>query len=614
MKKITLIALSIAALASCTKEMTSPVTPSEGQKVTLTFDVNTPATKVAFDDSDTPQFKWIGDETMTLVFGKYTSTGADNKNNPTIPSVPGEPGKFSGTVTIPSGFSISDLQAIVVTGTAGAWYDFRSYDEEKGTVSAYIAMPVPAEQVQTADNVPNFDYLPFFYDLSGVEKTESADNAYSFTDLTMSSVSEMLKFNVYGALEEGEVIKSVTLNTSADCHVGTAYWVLGRKADGQIENGGSRSSTVTLQQDVLLPTVSSGSKDGAKVYMSYMCKNSRTITDVIVATNKAIYRKAFSSLKLTRTYVQQFSVHQVALNLANGFTRYTYAPEYSVDGGESWTSVLPETFSTLAVKNQLSADDLSSIKEKMSTQSAPVDLDLSGTIYESTTFPATFAGTAEAKNTYLESIKFPANVTIIAASAFLHCSSMTSVDLNGIKTINGSAFRYCGLVTLEIPKSVTSYGQYIFRDNNALTSVYYNSANTSGENTRYEIFRAESSVTTPELKVTVGPGATQLTRACLRLNNKLTELVFESKIYLRPYVLVDCNYLKKIVFKYSDVSKISEAFTSGTMWDKNHNKPGSKLEYKEIVVPKGCKEAYETLAAIIKMRDEAGYTIVEAAE
>jgi len=42
MKKITLIALSIAMLAGCAKEMTSPVTPSEGQKVTLTFEVDTP--------------------------------------------------------------------------------------------------------------------------------------------------------------------------------------------------------------------------------------------------------------------------------------------------------------------------------------------------------------------------------------------------------------------------------------------------------------------------------------------------------------------------------------------------------------------------------------------
>ena len=73
----------------------------------------------------------------------------------------------------------------------------------------------------------------------------------------------------------------------------------------------------------------------------------------------------------------------------------------------------------------------------------------------------------------LTSIKIPNSVTTIEWSAFRGCSSLTSVDIpNSVTTIEISAFTWCSsLTSVDIPNSVTTIGWSAFSGCSSLTSV-----------------------------------------------------------------------------------------------------------------------------------------------
>ena len=76
------------------------------------------------------------------------------------------------------------------------------------------------------------------------------------------------------------------------------------------------------------------------------------------------------------------------------------------------------------------------------------------------------------------------SVTSIGDYAFRNCSSLTSVTIpNSVTSIGGSAFYHCyGLTSVTIPNSVTSIGDEAFSDCNGLTSVTIpNSVTSIGE-------------------------------------------------------------------------------------------------------------------------------------
>lgn len=79
----------------------------------------------------------------------------------------------------------------------------------------------------------------------------------------------------------------------------------------------------------------------------------------------------------------------------------------------------------------------------------------------------------------LVSVNIPSSVTSIGSSAFFGCSGLASVDIpSGAISIGSSAFYGCsGLTSINIPSGVTSIGSSIFEDCDDLSSVLiFNSA------------------------------------------------------------------------------------------------------------------------------------------
>ena len=101
---------------------------------------------------------------------------------------------------------------------------------------------------------------------------------------------------------------------------------------------------------------------------------------------------------------------------------------------------------------------------------------------------------------YLSKVSFIncKNITSIGDSAFLGCSSLTTVNLpDSLTSISQAAFRGCSsLTTVNLPDSLTDIGNYAFRGCSSLTTVNLPDSLTSiGQ----EAFEYCSSLTTVEL-------------------------------------------------------------------------------------------------------------------
>ena len=94
--------------------------------------------------------------------------------------------------------------------------------------------------------------------------------------------------------------------------------------------------------------------------------------------------------------------------------------------------------------------------------------------YNGTTYSVTSIGkSAFMWCSSLTSVTIPNSVTSIGVHAFRGCSSLTSVTIpNSVTSIGESAFRGCSsLTSISIPNSVTSIGKWAFSGCSSLTSV-----------------------------------------------------------------------------------------------------------------------------------------------
>jgi len=314
MKRIAFFTICMVMLSSCMQEMESPV---GGKEVTFSFNVNVPASKTALDDT----LKWTGEETMTLVFGKLAIGGKDNTSNPTLSST--APGVFSGTVTIPSGFSISDLQGFVVPGENGAWFDWTG---DSSKASADIRMEVPSEQIQKENDIAELSYIPFFYDMKDGDLINNADGSYSLRGgITLRCAADFLRFNVYGKhpdQAEGEVLKSIkivsTLNGGSKKNItGKTAWPINGTAG--VNNTGNDYAKVTLQEAVTIADKTV--ENGVKVYAAVVFGGKRYIEKIILETDKALYTKTFSPITFNSMNLDKLTIHQIGIDLSNDYIR-----------------------------------------------------------------------------------------------------------------------------------------------------------------------------------------------------------------------------------------------------------------------------------------------------
>lgn len=629
MKKSRLLAAAVLTCAvACVQEVETPTqTGPEGQKVTISFTAEypgmSPDTKVLLDENE-KILKWEGDETATIIFG---IEGTNNSNNPTISSV--APGVFSGEITIPSGFTMDNLIGIVVPSENGA--DFRgNHGTYKVRIRSYIDNP------QKSDGTPDMDQCPFFVPLTKADLDSIDVNTYGAGSVTLLSAADLARYNVYGRhpeMESGEILKSVSI-TSSNILAGSFEYNLANSKFGT--NGSAKTVTVNSTQEQTVADKTS--ENGVILYQNLLLGGPRPVSNVTVKTDKAVYTKTISK-SFAQKDMSTLKVHQIGLDLSNGFTRESLIT-YSADGGQTWLQGIPETFTTLAVKTgtgvNLSEETLTNIRTAMAKQSQAVELDLRQSTYESAVFPTTFGGTVEEKCTVIKSIRFPYNVTEISENAFAYCSSLESVDLTDITTINTKAFFWSGLKTLDVPKTVTSFPGFLsFGCCTQLTEIYYDSptvqykdANgnrinhttfayvniTDGNQNPIKYTYAEADYPElypdePQCTITIGPNVGYLARYMFSYNDNISKIIFQDKVgtignyafdYMRNVYLFDCRMMPAPISSYVDANyqrslgQLAKA-------------SGKELK---ILVPTGMAESFSANYPFVWMIKN-GWTIVE---
>ena len=542
--------LLLLTLGSCVQEGAEPIekqNPENMLQVTLKADLK-PVTKVTFDDGG--QLVWEDQDSVALLIGDDSCRGSRPDNSSLVGLLTSvDDGVFEGIVDL-GAFNRDDIQGAIYPYSDA--HHFRIYENE-GVKYNCLGMLVGGKmtedgdflQIQKKDNVLHGGNVTLFSRFTPDYTKDHPNNNFEYggkyllDDKVFDWGSALIRFNIYGkhaVMDESEVLTSVVLAPKMAGLAGVHYYVEGN--DGFMTMADAVSTTdrntvtVTLEEGVSLADKTQ--ENGVKVFMSLLPKGNVTFpegAEVTVYTDKWFYYVPLSGISVN---LECGKVRKVALDMSSAVSpEKTY---YSADGGE-WTMALPETFQSLAVKGGIRADMLENIRDAVWAQKSAVDLDMSQAVYEAVEFPALFTATAGAPDQTLKSISFPSNVTKIAANAFLYCKALESVDLSTVSEIGGSAFRYAGLKTLNIPSNVSMIGNYAFGDLQYLQTVYYNPsidwaavADAKGTYSRHIPNRnnvSEWNERSNPLSVTIGPDVTELPEYCFDTNAKLTELIIE---------------------------------------------------------------------------------------
>ena len=601
MKIFAAMMASVLAFSCVQKEETAPqVTP--GNKLNLTIQVDypiSPDTKVAFGEGETPQLTWTGDETLAVLVGKSNTTTKASEGLQ-IPLKSVAPGVFSGEIDLGE-FTLDDIQGIAVPAEGGAFFGYNNSANR-------INMPIPAEQTQTVNGVFNPLYVPFFAkftkDNLGVA---DSNGTYKTGAVELSHGTDLVQINVYGkhaAMSDGEVIKSVKIVTDNRI-TGEARWTI---TDDLANTGLGSNSQGPKYVHVNFDgneTIADKTKDnGVKLYASIVLGGNRTFTYVEVVTDKATYTKEVSKVIGPATNRLVFNIHRIGFDLST-FDRFADGGEVfesSVDGGKTWVNGLPAEIKTkLAIRTEstasLSLEALTTIKAAIGALSSPVELDLSAASYEDSTFPAIFKSTSETPDACLKSIKFPSNVTTIAANAFQYCKALENVDLSTLTTLGDYAFSNTGLINLVVDSNITSLGKYTFEDCFNLESLYFNAADPlfmnfgTSNRVNFYTFRFSTEVEpTKNLVATIG-SSVQLPRYCFRQNSNLKKIIFEyngeSDLRMGNNSLLKTFYLETIICKSEEGGNV---YCSDGISEIGSKLPEGTAKY--VVVPDGCLDKY----------------------
>ena len=109
----------------------------------------------------------------------------------------------------------------------------------------------------------------------------------------------------------------------------------------------------------------------------------------------------------------------------------------------------------------------------------------------------------------LTSITIPNSVTEIGYSVFEGCTNLKSITIpNGVTSIGDSAFEDCtSLKSIMIPNVVTSIGNSVFEDCTSLTSITIPNGVTSIGDSAFEGCTSLTSITLPDSVTSIGSGA-----------------------------------------------------------------------------------------------------------
>ena len=177
--------------------------------------------------------------------------------------------------------------------------------------------------------------------------------------------------------------------------------------------------------------------------------------------------------------------------------------KYAFDGCKSLTSItIPDGVTSIGDGAFYNCSSLTEIKVASENSNY---VSVNGVLYnkDKTTIICYPAG--KKGNNY----KIPDGVTKVDSSAFIGCSSLTSITIpNGVTSIGDSAFEDCtSLKSITIPNSVTSIGDSAFEDCTSLTSITIPNGVTSIGDSAFEGCTSLTSITLPDSVTSIGDSA-----------------------------------------------------------------------------------------------------------
>lgn len=308
------------------------------------------------------------------------------------------------------------------------------------------------------------------------------------------------------------------------------------------------------------------------------------------------------------------------------------AVQYSANGGASWSTEIPDTFTSLSVKGNLTAAILSDIKSALDDQTGGASLDLSAATYSTTMFPKIFAGTETEPYMKLKGIKFPSNVITLAAQCFSYCKGLESADLTGLQSLSATADSYyyafadTGLKSIVIPETLTGAMERSFVNTFDLESIYWNTPWDSGATSQnWRTFQwgrgnsnfsdANNPLKSKDLVLNIGAGAVAIPRNAFRNNHNLVRVVVEAGagFTFLNNCFVNCDNLSVIELRGAtppaimDVNIVDAATTCKKV-------PAAD---RKLIIPHGATAAYaahENWANWATIITTLGLTLEEADE
>ena len=304
--------------------------------------------------------------------------------------------------------------------------------------------------------------------------------------------------------------------------------------------------------------------------------------------------------------------------------------KYSTDGGTTWADAIPSgSFTTLAVKGEIFASTLADIKTAIDAQEG-VALDLSEAVYESVTFPNTFAGSSSSSPYMkLKSIKFPSNVVTLAASAFSYCKGLESADLTGIQNLSPEANNYfyafadTGLKSITFPATFTGAMERSFVNTYDLETIYWNTPWNPGTSQNWRTFqwgRGNNSATdnTPKSKdlvLYIGANAVAVPMNGFRNNHNLSKVVVEAGagFTFLNNCFVNCDNLAVFELKGAEPPAIRNV----NMYDAATTSSKVEQASRKVIIPHGATATYTAHANWANwatLISTLNFTLEEAAE
>ena len=221
--------------------------------------------------------------------------------------------------------------------------------------------------------------------------------------------------------------------------------------------------------------------------------------------------------------------------------------KYAFDGCKSLTSItIPDGVTSIGDGAFYNCSSLTEIKVASENSNY---VSVNGVLYnkDKTTIICYPAG--KKGNNY----KIPDGVTKVGSSAFIGCSSLTSITIpNSVTEIGYSVFEGCtNLKSITIPNGVTSIGDSAFEDCTSLTSITIPDSVTSLGNSAFSGCASLASITIPDSVTSIGDDAF---REC----SSLTSITIPYSVTsIGDYAFLGCSRLTAI-----DVNTDNKDYTS----------------------------------------------------